>query len=204
MAGQTASSVFSSLGYAVETTPGTYVAPVYWLYPTGGAAPIAKPSCLIKDVMSGTLASKRIKRPLKMDVTMQLQYELMGYMGAPFNKLALGSDTLLTALAADTVKAATPITTTLGLSSIALTNTAAVTYTQGAWIQVNTSTSSELRQIQTITGNGVAGSTVLTVGALVGNASAAAGTAVQQLAQHKFTTIPTNTARQIGRASCRE
>lgn len=180
----------SILGIAPEVTPRTYVSPTRWLYLESNGI-TAKPDMLSKAVMSGTRAAKRINRPTKYKIGGPLALPLGTDHGLGLQKPTFGALTGLTALTADTVKSATPIVTANGVSTITLTNTAAVTYTQYAWIKVGTGATSELRQIATISGNGAA-NTVLTVGALIANAAGAAGTAVQQIDQLQFTTATTS------------
>jgi len=190
MAPQAASGAFSVNGVGLETIFNTYAAPTYWLFPESDTTAVIFDQ-LAKDVQSGGLNAARIFRVLKGKITGTWTYPLFATHGAPILLCAMGNEaTYIAAGAADTVLAATPVTTTAGISTIKVTNTAGVTnYQSGNWITINTSTASEARQV--LTGTNAAGGTI-TVGALKGNATAAAGTAVQLMGQHKLIQNPTS------------
>lgn len=182
------SGAIGAIGYAEETTPGTYVSPTRWLYPdTNG---LLKDTDLITvKAMSGSRASTRARRTTLNKPAGSLGYNLFATHGAPLLKNLFGADTILPKKT-DTVKTATPVATVNGVSTVTLTNTSGTnTYTQGAWFVLGTGLTAEARMIESISGNGAAG-TILTMAAYNKQAAAAAGTACYQGLQFQFTTQP--------------
>lgn len=192
MSGQTGSGAIGAVGYALETTQGTYTPPTRWLYPETNT--LARDFDMVNlTTMSGSRASTRTVRPTLVKPAGAYGYSAFATHGAPILKASFGTCTKLAKLAADTVKTSTPISTVNGISMITLTNTAAVNYTLWSWVVVGSGLTAEARPILAITGNGAAG-TVIYVAALITNAAAAPGTAVYQEAQFVFGSGPTLTS----------